>query len=77
MERAAREREEMAAKAARLKALRTPAAAPAAKRSGRAFLGLKAPTSCESNSDCDRPQVCCDLVVARVCWRGVRGERVR
>ena len=28
---------------------------------------MKTPDSCETNYDCERPMVCCDLVVARVC----------
>jgi len=65
MERAARERREMAAEAARLKELRT----PKTEKKGPFSFGLPSfgPQSCESNYDCERPLVCCDLVVARVC----------
>ena len=69
VERAARERGEDAAKAARLKELRTPIGAT--KKSGGlpGFLAgkMKTPASCETNFDCDRPMVCCDLIVAKVC----------
>ena len=70
VERAARERREDAEEAARLKALRTPAAED---KSGGFGLGLPGflsgmkPDGCETNYDCERPMVCCDLIVARVC----------
>ena len=70
VERAARERQEDAEEAARLKALRTPAAE---EESGGFGLGLPGflsgmkPDGCETNYDCERPMVCCDLIVARVC----------
>jgi len=67
MERAARERAEDSEKVRRLSELRSPRAEE--KRPG--LLGSlklpRAPESCESNYDCERPLVCCDLVVARVC----------
>ena len=67
VERAARERKEMASEAARLKALRAPAEVARALK-GLPFLGLiRKPDTCESNLDCEQPQVCCDLLVARVC----------
>ena len=62
MERAARERAEMAAEAARLEALRQPKSAEGGFPSF-----LRSPASCESNYDCEQPQVCCDLLVARIC----------
>jgi len=66
MERAAREREEMAAEAKRLKELRTPKEAK--KKGGRSFnLGLQ---TCETNFDCERPLICCDLAVAKFCCGG-------
>jgi len=67
MERAARERGEDAEKARRLRELRSPRAE---KKRGGLLGALKAPRtpqSCESNYDCERPLVCCDLLVARVC----------
>ena len=69
VERAAREREEDSAEAARLKALRAPSEAKSGGLSLPGFLTgkVKTPASCETNYDCDRPMVCCDLVVARVC----------
>ena len=68
VERAARERQEDADEAARLKALRTP---PADEKSGGfglpGFLTGMRRDACETNYDCERPMVCCDLLVARVC----------
>ena len=67
VERAARERAEMASEAATLKALRAPAEAARASK-GLPFFGLvRKPDTCESDSDCEQPQRCCDLLVARVC----------
>ena len=52
----------------RLKALRTP---PADEKSGGfglpGFLTGMRRDACETNYDCERPMVCCDLLVARVC----------
>ena len=73
VDRAARERQEDADEAARLRALRTPPPTAEKKSGGMGLpdflkMGkLKAPNSCETNYDCERPMVCCDLVVARVC----------
>ena len=65
-ERAERERVEDADKARRLKEQRAGKQKP---RGGPLsnLLSLGPPQGCESNYDCERPQVCCDLVVARVC----------
>ena len=71
VDRAARERQEDADEAARLTALRTPPPSLEKKSGGFGlpdFLtSMKTPDSCETNYDCERPMVCCDLVVARVC----------
>ncbi|KAL1519886.1 hypothetical protein AB1Y20_023375 [Prymnesium parvum] len=60
MQRAARERAEDAAKAAKLAELRTPVPE-------QGFLGARAPRPCQTSFDCDRPQVCCDLIFTSVC----------
>ncbi len=68
MERAARERCELEAKAASV--------ASSAKRDlygdkeRKGFLGALVVESCKSNFDCDRPMTCCDLFVAKVCCGG-------
>lgn len=66
MERAAREQVEDAERAERLTALRS-AAVPPAKKGLFSSLLSSAPQTCESNDDCERPLVCCDLVVASIC----------
>merc|ERR1712087_885730 len=59
MERAARERAEMAAKAE----LRE-----AKKKEGWGLnLASLAPTPCETSYDCESPMVCCDLIFASIC----------
>mmetsp|Transcript_76112 Transcript_76112/g.126856 ORF Transcript_76112/g.126856 Transcript_76112/m.126856 type:complete len:345 (+) Transcript_76112:71-1105(+) len=60
MERAAREREEMAEKARRSDAAR----ASRMQASWKLFSG---PQPCETSFDCERPLVCCDLLFASVC----------
>jgi len=71
MERAAREREEMAHEAERLAELRKP---KKAEGDGNRFdfsFGLGgAPQECEDSMDCDRPMICCDLFFARFCCSG-------
>jgi len=68
-ERAARERAEDAAKEAERRAQMIPIfEEPKAKKGPFGLsLGALAPQSCESNFDCERPMVCCDLIVASVC----------
>jgi len=78
MERAARERSEDAATAARLRALREGRDPDSQARGGGggggfggwetpAWLQQAAPQQCASNYDCERPMVCCDLLVAKIC----------
>jgi len=66
LQRAARERAEDADKARKLAELRTPAAE---QRKG-GFLGVSLPTPCETSYDCERPEVCCDLLFGSVCCGG-------
>ena len=64
MQRAARERLEMANEAERLRALRT----PKEERKGFGFgFSLGGPQACETSYDCERPMVCCDLIFTSVC----------
>jgi len=67
MERAARERAEDAERAERLREIRTPRGARGKGGGLAEFLSSVSPQSCESNYDCERPLVCCDLVVASIC----------
>ena len=67
MQRAARERAEDAQRAQQLRELRAPAATPTKRGLGGLFARKGLPQTCESNYDCERPLVCCDLLVARVC----------
>jgi len=70
MERAARERDEMAQEEERLAELRAPRREePAEKKPGLSFLG-NGPQPCESTLDCERPMVCCDLFFTRICCSG-------
>jgi len=66
MERAAREREEMAAEAKRVAALR----APREEEKTPFFSFGGGPQPCESTLDCERPMVCCDLYFASICCSG-------
>ena len=65
MQKAAREREEDAAKQRRLQELRAPK-----KEEKKGFFGALGPQQCETSYDCDAPLVCCDLIVASVCCSG-------
>ena len=65
MERAQREREEDAAKRARIDALRTPK-----QETERSLFGMSAPQACETSFDCEQPLVCCDLLFTSVCCAG-------
>jgi len=67
MERAAREREEIAREEARLTELRTPKKSQQA--GGLGFL-KNAVQMCETSYDCDAPLVCCDMLFASVCCSG-------
>ena len=73
MERARREREEDAAKARRLdleaRRLSSERKRSEAKAKGGIF-GAPWAQPCESSSDCESPQVCCDLLVTSVCCSG-------
>lgn len=64
MQKAAREREEDAAKARQLEELRTP------KKKKAGWFDFGGPQQCETSYDCDEPMVCCDLIVASVCCNG-------
>jgi len=66
MQRAAREREEDMAKAQRLRELRT----PKQKQHDLFGIGRRMPQPCDTSYDCERPKVCCDLLVASVCCDG-------
>ena len=69
MERAARERAEDVEKARELAEKR----APKAQRKEPGFLNAMKgtlPQQCESNYDCERPLVCCDLLFGSVCCSG-------
>jgi hypothetical protein len=65
MQRAARERAEDAERAARLEELRAPEQESVTKR-----MGLTMPQACETSYDCERPDVCCDLLFGSVCCNG-------
>ena len=67
MERAAREREEDAARAQRLRELRAQGEGRGEKAQGDGLFARLAPSPCETNFDCERPLVCCDLIVTSVC----------
>jgi len=62
MERAARERAEDAAKAAQLASMRAPAEE---KKEG--LFGMTMPQPCDTSYDCERPDVCCDLLFGSFC----------
>ena len=66
MERAARERAEDAEKAQRLEELRSQSAD---ERQSTLF-GVSMPQQCETSYDCERPDVCCDLLFSKVCCNG-------
>lgn len=68
MQRAAREREEDAEKERRLQELRTAKAEEPDALSK--LLGVSMPQQCETSFDCEEPEVCCDLLFARVCCAG-------
>lgn len=70
MERAAREREEDAAKARELAELRRGREEEKRGRFFNPFESVSAPQQCESSYDCEAPMVCCDLIVASVCCSG-------
>ena len=74
MERAVRERAEDAARARQQRAQKTPREARGlfARLASTLDGGLfdLAPQSCESNYDCERPEVCCDLMFGTVCCNG-------
>mmetsp|Transcript_37600 Transcript_37600/g.117818 ORF Transcript_37600/g.117818 Transcript_37600/m.117818 type:complete len:137 (-) Transcript_37600:486-896(-) len=72
MERAAREREEDAAKARELAELRRGREEEKRGRFFNPFESVSAPQQCESSYDCEAPMVCCDLIVASVCCSGVQ-----
>jgi len=66
MQRAAREREEDAERARQLAALRAPK--PTAKPERRGLFGaFSMPQPCDTSYDCERPEVCCDLLFGSVC----------
>ena len=67
MERAARERGEMAAKAAEVAAGKRDLFDDK-KQNG--FLGALGVEKCESSFDCDKPMVCCDIFGAKFCCSG-------
>jgi len=70
MQRAARERQEMASESAARQAMRAPRG-EAAPRGGLfgfgALLEESLPQACETSFDCEAPMVCCDLMVTKVC----------
>jgi len=70
LERAARERADDAEKARRLAELRAPEAT--SKKGGGFFSAMKGtlPQQCETSYDCERPEVCCDLLFGSVCCSG-------
>eukprot|EP00966_Prymnesium_polylepis_P054972 1270822-Prymnesium_polylepis.1 len=70
MERAARERAEDAAKEAARRAQMQPLFDEPKKGPFGFTLGLSAPQACETNFDCERPMICCDLLFASVCCSG-------
>ncbi|KAL3901462.1 MAG: hypothetical protein SGPRY_012271 [Prymnesium sp.] len=67
MERAARERAEDEALEARRREQMRDIFEDEKARPFDFGLGLRAPQSCESNLDCDRPTVCCDLIFTSFC----------
>jgi len=67
MQRAARERDEDSAKARALAEMRSPKADDGGEKS---FLGLSMPQPCTTSYDCERPEVCCDLLFGSVCCTG-------
>jgi hypothetical protein len=71
MQRAARERAEMAEEKER-RIRQAKAKEPPPKRAAFPFnpFALGAPQQCESSYDCEAPMVCCDLIVASVCCTG-------
>jgi len=66
MQRAARERAEDADKARQLAALRAPNPKDKAERGGL-FGAFSMPQPCDTSYDCERPEVCCDLLFGSVC----------
>eukprot|EP00325_Prymnesiales_sp_UTEX-LB-985_P013177 CAMPEP_0174754622 /NCGR_PEP_ID=MMETSP1094-20130205/105831_1 /TAXON_ID=156173 /ORGANISM="Chrysochromulina brevifilum, Strain UTEX LB 985" /LENGTH=422 /DNA_ID=CAMNT_0015960501 /DNA_START=29 /DNA_END=1297 /DNA_ORIENTATION=- len=66
MQRAARERAEDADRARRLREMRSPAPQGKAEREGL-FGAFSMPQPCDTSYDCERPEVCCDLLFGSVC----------
>jgi len=65
LERAAREQAEDADKARKLAELRAPKSQSSAR--GGIFGAMTMPQPCETSFDCERPEVCCDLLFGSVC----------
>ena len=68
MERAARERAEDAEKARALAELRKPK--EDGMRQMKNMFGVSLPQQCETSYDCERPDVCCDLLFGSFCCSG-------
>mmetsp|Transcript_2133 Transcript_2133/g.5858 ORF Transcript_2133/g.5858 Transcript_2133/m.5858 type:complete len:294 (-) Transcript_2133:87-968(-) len=70
MERAARERAEMADEKARRLEMNKPKEQKRAAFPFNPFAPEMTPQQCETSYDCEAPMVCCDLIVTSVCCSG-------
>ena len=72
LERAARERAEDAEKARQLAEKRSASMDAGQEQKGGFFAAMKRtmPKQCETSYDCERPEVCCDLLFGTVCCSG-------
>lgn len=72
MERAARERAEDEEKARQLDERRSALMGSQEQEGGGFFSAMKRtmPKQCETSYDCERPEVCCDLLFGTVCCSG-------